>query len=154
MTELRSPVGPVNLAATAKKYGISRGTLLKYIKEEPGLFEALQARRMEQGRGYVPVKRGTRKTRVAAKQRLAEQMAQPRPGVEDPPINPVVMRKLDEFLASMDVDERFQAEMEGEGRVCVPSSGTERPALRLGLCGQPWMHLLGRRCACGWEPGA
>jgi len=123
IAELHSPVGPVNLAATAKKYGISRGTLLKYVKEQPGLFEALQARRKDQGRGYVPVKRGTRQTRAAAKQRLAEQVAQPWPAPSaDPPMNPAVAQKLDAFLKRLDADQHFQAEMEGEGRLYVPSS--------------------------------
>lgn len=128
MAELRQPAGPVNLAATAKKYGISRGTLLKYVKDEPGLFEALQMRRMEQGRGYVPVKRGTRQTRAAAKLRLAEQVAN-QPVPVDPPMNPAIARKLEAFLTEFDADGQFQAELEGEGREYAPP--TSRPVVSI-----------------------
>jgi hypothetical protein len=54
---LRTDIGPVNLTAVAKEVGISRTTLLRYIKDAPGLQEALNKRRQEAGRGYELKKR-------------------------------------------------------------------------------------------------
>ena len=83
MQELRYLYGPVNLSAIAKRYDISRGTLLKYIKGEPGLEEAIKAKRDANGRGYVPVKRGTRITRANSKARR-EAIQPPPPAPEQP----------------------------------------------------------------------
>jgi hypothetical protein len=102
---LRDESGPVNLAATAKAFGISRGTLHRYISEEPGLSEAIEQRRKAAGRGYVAVRRGTRATRAAAKEKLAVQRAEPRPKRADP-VSPLMQRLLAEQ------EEEFRREAE------------------------------------------
>lgn len=100
MSELRSGTGPVNLSATAKAYAISRGTLLRYIKETPGLAEALDARRATSGRGYVAKARGTKETRAAGKNKLAQVRATTPPPV-DRPLPPAIAAALQGFLDDM-----------------------------------------------------
>jgi len=129
VSELRDAAGPVNLAATAKEYGISRGTLLKYIKEEPGLLEAIQARREANGRGYVPIKRGSRATRAAAKVKREAQRALPPAPQPDGVPPPEVMAALNRHIEELDSWPRFQAELEGEGRTYIPPGVEKRPAL-------------------------
>ena len=98
MQELKYLFGPVNLSAIAKRYDISRGTLLKYIKEEPGLEEALKAKRDANGRGYVPVKRGTRVTRAISKARR-ESIRPPPPAPEQPhPVRDRILRNATGYL--------------------------------------------------------
>ncbi|WP_428417380.1 hypothetical protein [Methylibium sp.] len=118
--ELRDSAGPVNLAATAREYGISRGTLLHYIKAEPGLLEAIQARRAEQGRGYVPVKRGTRATRAAAKARRDEQRALPPVQRPDGVPPPSVMAALQRELDRLDADQAFLSGEDEDGLAYTP----------------------------------
>lgn len=100
MQELKHLYGPVNLSAIAKRYGISRGTLLKYIKEEPGLEDAIKAKREANGRGYVPVKRGTRVTRAKSKARR-EAVQPPPPAPEQPhPVRELILRNATRYLDS------------------------------------------------------
>lgn len=100
MQELKHLYGPVNLSAIAKRYDISRGTLLKYIKEEPGLEEAIKAKRDANGRGYVPVKRGTRVTRANSKVR-SEAIQPPPPTPEQPhAVRDLLLRNATRYLDS------------------------------------------------------
>jgi hypothetical protein len=78
LRSLAEGTGPVNKAATAAKWGITRPTLDAYIRQEPGLAEAIEARRKVAGTGYVQVERGTRASRRAAKARTQPLAARPR----------------------------------------------------------------------------
>ena len=78
LRRLRDGTGPVNLTAEATRAGISKPTLLSYIAAEPGLAEAIEARRKQFGRGYVQVKRGTKATRKAAQERQRTALPQPK----------------------------------------------------------------------------